>query len=102
MKKYIAIILCILSVFAFAAIALGDSMPVSSVFTLEPMFDANDPVLLWDSVGFSIRSDTVRNSTVLFFYDEGAEPSYLWIDGDGYGEAWFTPGTTDTDRKSVV
>ena len=100
MKKYAAIILCILAVFAFAAIALGDSMPVNSVFTLEPMFDANDPVLIWDSVGFSIHSDTVRNSTVLFFYDEGAEPSYIWIDSDGYGEAWFTPGTTDINIYS--
>ena len=96
MKKLAALILCILAVFALAAMAQAEPAP-EPAFTLEPMtFDPAEPVLLWDSVGFSIHSDTVRNSDVLFFYDEGAEPSFVWLDDNGYGEAWFTAGTTDT------
>ena len=93
MKKWLlAIILC-LTVCACACVAFAEPEPENS-FTLEPLFNPDEPVPLWNSVAFAIRSDTIRNDTVLFFYNEGAEPAYIWIDEGGYGEAWFTPGTT--------
>ena len=89
MKKWAVVILSILAVFAFAAAAQAD-------ITMEARFDTEEPIRLWDSVCFALHSDTIRNEAVKFYFDEGTDPTYPWIDDNGNGEAWFTPGTVDT------
>ena len=74
MKKWAALILCILAVFALALTAQADDpeggIEIVPHFEIHGNPDEPD-VLLWDSVFFEIHSDTVREHDVLFYYDEG-------------------------------
>lgn len=104
MKKWTALIFSILAVFVLAAAAYADQEPdpETPFIELVPAFELKeDPetpdILLWESRFFEIHTNIVRNDNVLFFFDDGTEPIWVWVDDNGYGEAWFTPGTTDVN-----
>jgi len=100
-KKWITVLLIsLLAVFVFSAAALADDPDL----TIDPHFDPSEPVRLWESVYFSVQSESIRNRSVMFLFNQGNEPDYdnpqaeplwIWLNEDGYGEAWFTPGVTD-------
>ena len=105
-KKWTALILSILTVFVLAAAAYAEQDPdpnqEAPFIELVPAFELKeDPetpdILLWESRFFEIHTNIVRNDNVLFFFDDGTEPIWIWVNDEGYGEAWFTPGTTDVN-----
>ena len=101
MKRKIlaAIIMALVISLCLAITAQADGDPENHI-SLVPHFevheDPNTPdVLLWASEYFEVHTDLVRNCGVQFFWDEDAGPEMVWLDDNGYGEAWFTPGPSD-------
>ena len=107
MKRKIlaAIIMALVISLCLAITAQADGDPENHI-SLVPHFevheDPNTPdVLLWASEYFEVHTDLVRNCGVQFFWDEDAGPEMVWLDDNGYGEAWFTPGPSDAGDIST-